>query len=697
MSSNTLQAASHPAPAATVLDRLRGLPWLVPAALLLVVFSLEMFFSVRTESQTFDEPAHLYSGYSYWLHSDFGVNPEHPPLAKLVAALPLLVSRPKYPDPPITYFRAVEFVGGIQLLNPPGSDALLNNGRAAISIFALLLAVLVALAANEMFGRETALVALLIFVFDPLIIGNAPLITTDTAVSCFIFATVYAFYRYTKKPSILRLLMCGLAAGLALAAKHSALFVFVVLLLLAIVQLALNMRPKTAEAETPQVPRTTPQNALRLAASLLAIVIISVTILWAFYSFRYQARPGSGIMIPPTAEFLKQMNHPAEAKIIGFAEQHHLLPEAYLYGLTDVVTLCRDGRVMFLFGKIYPGGRWFYFPATLLIKCTLGFLALLLLLPFARSLWAHQYRREILFLTVPPVAYFAWAMTSKLDMGIRHILPIFPFLIVLAAAGAVSLARRSRVWKWAIGLLLVAHAASSLAAAPNYLPYSNEAFGGPQNTYRSLDDPNVGWGGGLKALSAYLKEHHITNCWIAYSAFPDPASFGIPCKQLPTFFGLVAELSGVPFQQSAPESISGPVFISSEEVDGSEWGANGMSPYVQFVSLHPAHIIADEILEYDGTFSIPRVASVGHGEAALSVLQNKGNPADALANAREAVRLDPDSLAAHDILIYALAANGLKDDAMREYKVAKHIFDTVHPEFQIDEFPPDDPSAPPPH
>jgi hypothetical protein len=531
-------------------------------------------------------------------------------------------------------------------------------------------------------------------VFDPLILGNAPLITTDTAASCFIFATVYAFYRYTKKPSILRLLICGLATGLALAAKHSAVFLAVVLVLLAIVQLTLNTRRKTAEAELAHTPRTALPNALRLAASLLAIAIISVTILWAFYSFRYQARPGNGIMIPPTAEFLKQMHHPAEARIIGFAEHYHLLPEAYLYGLTDVVNLCRDGRTMFLFGNTYPNGRWFYFPAAVLIKCTLGFLALLLLLPFARIVRAHEYRREILFLAVPAVAYFAWAMTSKLDIGVRHILPIFPFLIVLAAAGAVSLARRSRVFKWAVGLLLVAHAASSLAAAPNYLPYSNEAFGGPQNTYRALDDSNVGWGGGLKALSSYLKEHHITSCWIAYSAFPDPATFGIPCKQLPTFFGLLAEFSGVPLQQSAPQSIDGPVFISSEEINGSGWGAKDMSPYLQFVSLRPAHIIAGEILEYDGAFSIPRVASVAQYEAALTTLQRKGSPADALVHAREAVRLDPDSLPAHDILAYALAANGLKDDAMREYHVAKHIFDTVHPEFQNDEFPPTDPSAP---
>src|ERR1700684_4521902 len=96
--------------------------WFVPAVVgLLLVFALELFFSVRLESQTFDEPAHLYAGYSYWLHSDFGVNPEHPPFVKLVASLPLLLSRPRYPPPLDIFFRGSSGVGGVMLFTPPGS------------------------------------------------------------------------------------------------------------------------------------------------------------------------------------------------------------------------------------------------------------------------------------------------------------------------------------------------------------------------------------------------------------------------------------------------------------------------------------------------------------------------------------------------------------------------------------------------
>ena len=96
--------------------------WFLPAiAALFVVFALELYLSVRLESQTFDEPAHMYAGYSYWLRSDFGINPEHPPLVKLVATLPLLLSRPKYPEPLQIHFRAQSGFGGMLMMNEPGA------------------------------------------------------------------------------------------------------------------------------------------------------------------------------------------------------------------------------------------------------------------------------------------------------------------------------------------------------------------------------------------------------------------------------------------------------------------------------------------------------------------------------------------------------------------------------------------------
>src|ERR1035441_4232465 len=126
--------------------------------------------------------------------------------------------------------------------------------------------------------------------------------------------------------------------------------------------------------------------------------------------------PYTTLFRSPTAVYLRGLHHPVEAKAIGFAERHHLLPEAYLYGFTDVTMLSRDGRVMYLFGRMYPQGRWFYFPAAFLIKSTIGFLLLLLLIPFSKALWRSDVRREVLFLAIPPVIFFGAALTSKLDI-----------------------------------------------------------------------------------------------------------------------------------------------------------------------------------------------------------------------------------------------------------------------------------------
>jgi 4-amino-4-deoxy-L-arabinose transferase-like glycosyltransferase len=651
----------------------------IPAvALLLLIYGLEMFLSARLESQTFDEPAHLYAGYGYWLRGDFGVNPEHPPLVKLVASLPLaLVDKPSYPDPTNRFFRADSAIGGTRLLGAPGSGLLLNHARTAVSIFAFLLAVLVVVAGDEMFGAGVALFALTLFVFDPLLVAHGPLLGTDVGAACCIFATVYAFYRYLKRPSLVRLGVCAVAAGLALAAKHSAILIFPVLALLAATEVVFYKPLAPPGSATPPPGQGRAKCAVRLAASLLGIFAVAVTILWAFYGFRYPARPGGAQITPPTAVYLQGLHHPVEAKAIGFAERHHLLPEAYLYGFTDVTIQSRDGRVMHLFGKMYPHGRWFYFPAAFLIKSTIGFLLLLLLVPFSRALWRSDVHREVLFLAIPPLIFFGAAMTSKLDIGLRHVMPAIPFLVVLAAAGAVSLARQSRGWAWAVSVLLALHVASSLHAFPNYLPYSNEFFGGPSRTYRVLADSNAGWGGGLKALHAELAKRNITECWLGYSAPPNPANFGIPCKRLPTYFSMILDTGQ---QQAVPAQIQGPVFLSQEEPAGSFWGPDNFNPYRAFAGMQPAHVIAGEILEYDGAFDVNRIAAVSH-YMTVSRLLRSGKVDDAVAQAKMAVALDPASLNAREALTSAYAARHQPDDATREFQAAMQLYGTVPPEF----------------
>jgi hypothetical protein len=665
--------------------KLSGKHWTIAAvAILLVILQAQLLFSVRQESQTFDESAHLYSGYSYLKRGDFGINPEHPPLVKLVAALPLLPLRLPVPPPPPIYFRAASGAGGVQFLYSHDADALLFRARVVTTIFTLSLALLVFLAGYEMFGAGAGLFALALFVFEPNILANGALVTTDMAASCLVFATVYALYRYCRKPSVLRLAVCGLAAGLALAAKHSTVLLLPIFLALATTEIA---RPRGFE---PGTQETRGRQTLRLLGFMATVTVISVAILWAFYGFRYAARPGGQQIIPSTAEYLKSLKYPVEAGAIGFLEHRRWLPEAYLYGLTDIVMLSREGRPAFLLGHLYPAGRWFYFPTVFVIKSTLAFMILLALVFVARGIWRREYRRELLFLVMPPAIWFAIAMTSKLAIGLRHVLPIYPFLVVLAGAVAWMLIQQSRRWAYVVTILLALHIVSSLWAFPNYLPYSNEAFGGPSNSYKVVSDANLGWEGGLKGLQSYLNSRHITHCWFAYDGPVDPAYYHIPCSPTPTLFSWLSQRP----QAVVPEKIEGPVFIGSNAMTGFDFGPEDMNPYSQFVNLRPSTVLQGEILAYDGSFRVNQISALSHFVVAEHLVAQKQLDA-ALLEYKLAEQLDPEAILTHESLASLYAQRKQPDEAMREYQTAMHIYQTVHPDFQKLYDPPQNPLSHP--
>ena len=660
--------------------------WLtIAAALLFVVLFAELFFSVRQNSQTFDESAHIYAGYSYWTRGDLGINPEHPPVAKMLATLPLLPLHLDAPPPLPIYFRAASALGGRIFLYSHNADQILLRARLAMSIFTFALALLILLAAREMFGDVASVIALLIFVFEPNILANGALVTTDMAISAALFAAVYAFYRYTRRPTLIRLLLCGLACGLALSVKHSGLIVFPLLVLLSVGTLLL---PQPATGDPPAPSRR--KQALRFAAALVVIAAISYIMLWSAYGFRYAARPGNAPLVPPTSAFLETLDRPLQARAIGFAEHHHLLPEAYLYGLTDISAVTSEGRPTYLFGKLYPTGQWFYFPSTFLIKSTLGFLLLLVLALTAAHPWRRQRARELLFLLLPPGLYFTMALFSHLDIGHRHILPIYPFLIVFIAAGAAALLVRSRVWAGVVTVLLLMHVVSSLRAFPTYLPYSNEVWGGPSRTWKVLSDSNVGWSSGLKSLQQYIHQHGIQSCWFAYDGAADLSYFNLPCKRLPTFFSTIFRSP----QGPVPAQIQGPIFIASAPLTGFGWGPAEVNPYAAFLPLKPDDEIQGEILVYNGSYSVPRAAALSHLVASRQAAA-AGHEDLALTEAQQAEALAPELLYPHEALIDLYAANHQPAEASREYATALHLYNTVYADYSNLIPPPVNPSVAP--
>ena len=649
--------------------RMRRL-WWSAVVFLLMVLAVELFVPARRQSQTPDEANHMLAGVRYWKYGDFGSNPEHPPLAKLVAALPVL-RVPSPPAAPFTqFFKMENFYSGVEFLYTHDADAMLWRARAAISIFTFALALLVLSAGSEMFGPVTGLVALLVFVFEPNLLAHGAMVATDMAESCCLFAAVYAFYRWRKHATLPRLIVFSVATGLALAAKHSGVFLVPVVLVLALLELL------TSPADG--VHQSRGRQALRLAASLAVAGVVAYTILWAFYGFRYQARPGGLVMVPTLAEYLMTPHSALLEVVIPRLAAWRLLPEAYLFGIVDIAVAAKRDP-MFLLGTDYPTGQWFYFPVAFVIKATLGFLVLLIAAPFLKQVWQDGRWRAMAYLLIPALMYFGTSLTSTMNIGIRHILPVFPFLALAAAVAAVGLAREQSWGKYAATGLLLLHVASSVHVFPNYLTYANEAWGGPTNTYRLLTDSNVDWGQGLRATKHYLDQHNIQDCWFAHYGWDvDPAYYHIPCKPLPD--GL-SHFFNQPLPPVAAH-IEGTILISATEADGDYWGPGDLNPYAQFLYRRPDALIANSILVFRGQFDVPVLSAETHMSQAQQ-FAGRQEWDKALAEARAGLGLAPHSAEAHAVLGNILFAMHRTDEARQAFQDAFSLAQSDHPQFQM--------------
>jgi 4-amino-4-deoxy-L-arabinose transferase-like glycosyltransferase len=636
---------------------------------LLIVLVLELTLSIRRTSQTWDEACHIFAGYSYWTRGDFGANPEHPPLVKLLATVPLLSLRFSDPQRKNVFSKEEDFVSATQFVYSHEAEQILFRTRMAAALLTVLLAIGVVTAARERFGRTAALIALLLFTCEPNILAHGALVTTDMGFSCFLLITVYAFDRYLQRPSVARLALLGLAAGMAMASKHSAILVFPILIALAVAELW--VRRKDSAGLSPVRP-----GAMQLAGGLMLAGVIAVAVLWAFYGFRLHPRPGVSAEARVIA-YAQRLHHPLQAAVITQTARWHLLPEAYLYGLADV-GFTADFSHTYLFGRVYPHGQWFYFPAAFLIKSSLALLVLLLLVPFAVVFRGAKYRRALVFFIIPPAIYLAVALATGLNIGVRHILPVYPFLMILAGWAAAELIAEKRTLAYAVAFVLAFGLVSSLRVFPVYLAYANELWGGPANTYRYLSDSNVDWGQQLKSIKHYLDRRQVKNCWFAYFAevVADPEYYGIPCKPLTT-------IASVWLQPSidVPASVDGPVLISAGTISGYEFGPGELNPYDQFRRLHPTAIIDYGVFVFDGHFDIPLASALNHVTQA-QLKQQAGHLDQALAEAQTAVQLAPDSVQTQAELGFLLLQMKRPDEGRQALERALSAARTIHPELQ---------------
>ncbi|MCA1621800.1 MAG: glycosyltransferase family 39 protein [Acidobacteria bacterium] len=629
------------------------------ALLLFAAFAFQLRHHAVSTSPVVDEGAHILAGHRHWQCGDFGINPEHPPLLKLVAAAPLNFrawDEPGWVCGSRLTPKPEMFAAGTSFLVRNGVDRVTTQTRLAAAVLSMLLAALVFLAAREMFGRWEGLTALALLAFEPSLIAHGSLVTTDMALAATAFAAAYALYRYRKHPTPARLALFGAALGLMLAAKHSAVLFLPALFAALVADVAL-FRPGGGGAAR----RLAGQVAAFAAASLLGLAV-----LWAFYGFRYYSIPGATAGTISVADYIRENGRPEmiqslPAKLVEAASRARVLPESYVLGLADVIAW--GSRNSYILGKSYPTGQWWYFPLALAVKSSVALLALLptgLLLPF----FDRVRRRETLFLLAPPLMFFAAAMASPMTTGIRHVLPVYGFFVVAAAAGAVWLCRRFRPLRLALAALLVYHAAAAVRVAPNYLAFSNDLWGGVDNTRRIFNDSNVDFGQSVKQAAEYLAREGVTDCWFAAYNHRELVRATQPCRVLPSALRILVSPTVI---EPVPPVIEGTVLVSVNELP-----PRGAGEYVPLTRSEPVALIGGNTLVYRGRFEVPLAAAMSHAYRSGQFLR-AGGVAEAVAEGRAAVGLGGGDPRTHLALGLALARAGQKEEARGEFGAAAEM------------------------
>jgi len=481
------------------------------AALLLAALALFLVYDhTRDDSLSADEPIHILSGYFAVASRSAIVNIEHPPLIKIlsglsVTRLPLRPPPEKVPMGNVFLSASPEFF----FHNSVPADAIIAAARAPqLAVLAALL-LLVFAAARSRYGAGPALLAMALLAFDPNLLAHAGVVHTDLGATLAFLAVVLAWEAHRRRPTAARLAGAAVALGLAMATKFSTIYLLPVLAL----QTLLAARREASPG------RTAAAGLWRLAAAGVGALLVVV----AVYA------PVTSRMDPADQ---KTVIHEKVAVLGGapkLAERIESLADFsrplahYVGGLASVVRQNDvGGGITYLNGRISTRGFFDYFFVAFGVKSTLAFLAVTAAVLVALARRTGPVAEEVRLWLVPVGVLFLASIGTTYNIGIRHLLPVYPFLALFAAAlfarawqaRGTALASAAAAVFWIA--LPVVSAAETWRIHPYELSYFNPLAGGPDRGAAILTDSNVDWGLDLKRLAAELKRRGVTDPTVSY-------------------------------------------------------------------------------------------------------------------------------------------------------------------------------------
>jgi hypothetical protein len=533
--------------------------------------------SLMRENPTIDEVVHMPAGITYWQQRTFRLYHHNPPLFKLWAALPVLWSGPRMQEvyqlgswksePP----SQTTFSQSFALFNNDRYFELFESARLMMPAFAVVGGLVVFAWSSQLYGSWAGLLSLVLWVFCPNIMAHARLITSDVSAAALGAGATYLFWRYSKTPTWKLAVLSGVALGLAELSKFSMLLLYAVWpFLWAVRQLLVWPR-----AEWPR----------RLAWGAihgLAIVAISVVVIDLGYGFegvgrpigsyefgsRSLTRPVTGAMARPRSRnplydvtwqfrvnrfrgtWLERLPAPLPVHyLVGFDEQKleaEGIPRRFSKAIEDGRVLEErqapettgeetDGYAVYLNGEMRRSGWWYYYFLTLVYKVPEGtwlLVSLSVLLLFSRKRSREAWADEVAVGTVPVVILFSMSFLTDINLGLRYVLPMAPYVFISVgkvvpwAAGLVGKMRRAAAVSIVASMALTV--AASLWIHPHYLAYLNWASGGPDRMPPRLIDSNLDWGQDLVGLKAWCDANIPGQpIGLAYFGQINPSIFGL--------------------------------------------------------------------------------------------------------------------------------------------------------------------------
>jgi hypothetical protein len=595
---------------------------------LLAIFAAVAWTAIQTKSPTVDEPYHAAAGWLHLWQHDFRLDTEDPPLWNMWAALP---NGPRslhsnFNDQNwsgLPYDNGAGGTWAVHLLyQTPDNDAdsFIRRSRAMMLILSVLLGAAIAVwtwrlaRSLSLTPAAAAITATVLFCFDPNFLAHAALIKNDVAASLAMLGLIVSVWAIGHKLTLPRLLAMTLLCGFALTVKFNGPLI-VLIATAVLISRALLPYPWIIAGR----PRETLISRLTAAFTALAIAAaISFGTIWLIYDLRFSPAPNpdsvmnlnqtihytiertwqshhlQGHWLPiPTTQDLAETKIPLLVTAVEFANQHHLLPQPWLAGLlfTYQSAILRDE---FLCGQLSTSGWWWYFPFTIAVKTPLATLAAF---SIALTVWLRYFCKHFNFdtlwstiaLALPVLIYLATAISSNLNLGVRHVFPIYPFLFATTGLASGWLWQwKPKLTRWVFPVLLLGLIVESLTAYPNFIPFFNAAAGGSRGGLRLLSDSNLDWGQDLKLLANWQQQHPQEKLYLSYFGAADPAAYGILSINI---------TGGYPFGPP-PQPIDSPgiLAISATTLQGTNTPrADGQSIYKFLWNYQPIEILGGSI------------------------------------------------------------------------------------------------------